>query len=212
LAFSPQLRPLVAGMERADSIAFDFHKWAHVPYDAGFLLVRDGAAHRRTFAHPTNYLTRSAVGLAAGETWPCDLGPDLSRGFRALKTWFTLQVFGTDYLGRCIDQTCELAKYLERRIRSLQDFSLCAPVKLNIVCFSVKTADPDRHNRRIVEILHISGRAAPSITVVDGKAVIRCAIVNHRTTRATIDKFISDLEDAAGIVLMNEKSKVYPEP
>jgi aromatic-L-amino-acid decarboxylase len=206
LAFAPEMRSMIAGIERADSIAFDFHKWAHVPYDAGFLLVRDGEAHRRTFTNPTNYLTRSTVGLAAGDTWPCDLGPDLSRGFRALKTWFTLQVFGTDCLGRCIVQTCKLAKYLERRLRSLMDFVISAPVTLNIVCFSVTAVDPDRQNRRIVEILHVSGRAAPSITLVDGKAVIRCAIVNHRTTRATIDEFISDLQDAAGVVLMKEKS------
>jgi aromatic-L-amino-acid decarboxylase len=212
LAFAPQMRSMIAGMERADSIAFDFHKWAHVPYDAGFLLVRDGGAHRRAFANPTSYLTRSTIGLAAGETWPCDLGPDLSRAFRALKTWFTLQVFGTDYLGRCIVQTCKLAKYLEKRLRPLHDFRLAAPVTLNIVCFSVRSADPDRHNRKIVEILHVSGRAAPSITLVDSVAVIRCAIVNHRTTRATIDKFISDLERAAGVVFMNETDDAYARP
>jgi len=197
LAFSRELRPLIAGIERADSIAFDFHKWAHVPYDAGFVLVRDGAAHRRTFASANGYLTRSDVGLAAGETWPCDLGPDLSRGFRALKTWFTLRVFGTERLGDCMAQTCALAKYLESRLRAEPDFALSAPVALNIVCFSVNGADADARNRRIVEQLHLSGRAAPSITLLDGKAVIRCAIVNHRTTRATIDRFLADLKDVA---------------
>lgn len=212
LAFSPQMRPMIAGIECADSIAFDFHKWAHVPYDAGFLLVRDGVAHRRTFAHPTTYLARSKSGLAAGETWPCDLGADLSRGFRALKTWFTLQVFGTDYLGRCMIQTCKLARYLETRVRSQPGFRLSAPVTLNIVCFSVDSANPDRHNRGIVELLHISGCAVPSITFVEGRAVIRCAIVNHRTTRTTIDKFMSDLERAAGVVLMNERSDAYTRP
>jgi len=200
LAFSEEMRSLIDGIERADSIAFDFHKWVHVPYDAGFVLVRDGAAHRRTFASSNGYLTRSDVGLAAGETWPCDLGPDLSRGFRALKTWFTLQVFGTDHLGACMAQTCQLAKYLEGRLQGLQGFDVCAPVKLNIVCFSSTGTDADRANRRIVERLHLSGRAAPSITRLDGKAVIRCAIVNHRTTRATIDRFIADLEAAASTV------------
>jgi aromatic-L-amino-acid decarboxylase len=198
LSFSPQLRHLIDGIERADSIAFDFHKWAHVPYDAGFVLVRDGAAQRRTFAGANGYLTRSDVGLAAGDTWPCDLGPDLSRGFRALKTWFTLQVFGTDRLGACMAQTCELAKYLEARLQSSDAFEMSAPVALNIVCFSVKSGHADRDNRRIVERLHVSGRAVPSITLLDGRAVIRCAIVNHRTTRATIDRLLSDLEAAAG--------------
>jgi len=198
LAFSTTMRPLIAGIERADSIAFDFHKWAHVPYDAGFVLVRDGAAQRRTFASANGYLTRSDVGLAAGETWPCDLGPDLSRGFRALKTWFTLRVFGTEQLGKCMAQTCELAKYLESRLQADPAFILSAPVALNIVCFSVNGANADARNRRIVEQLHVSGRAAPSITLLDGKAVIRCAIVNHRTTRATIDRFLADLKDVAG--------------
>jgi aromatic-L-amino-acid/L-tryptophan decarboxylase len=207
LVLSPELRPLVDGIERAHSIAFDFHKWAHVPYDAGFLLVRDGEAHRRTFANPAGYLTRSAAGLAAGHTWPCDLGPDLSRGFRALKTWFTFQVFGTDHLGKSIAQTCKLAKYLESRLQSSRGFVLRAPVTLNIVCFSVDSNDPDDNNRRIVEALHVSGRAAPSITILDGEAVIRCAIVNHRTTRATIDTFLSDLDDAASAILQHAGSR-----
>jgi glutamate/tyrosine decarboxylase-like PLP-dependent enzyme len=68
LAFSPTQRPRIAGIERADSIACDFHKWLHAPYDAGFLLVRDGEAHRRTFASERGYLTRSDVGLGAGQT------------------------------------------------------------------------------------------------------------------------------------------------
>jgi aromatic-L-amino-acid/L-tryptophan decarboxylase len=206
LVLSPELCKLVDGIERAHSIAFDFHKWAHVPYDAGFLLVRDGEAHRRTFANPASYLTRSAAGLAAGHTWPCDLGPDLSRGFRALKTWFTFQVFGMDHLGQCITQTCKLAKYMESRLQSSRDFVLSAPVALNIVCFSVDSNDPDHDNRRIVEALHVSGRAAPSITILDGKAVIRCAIVNHRTTHATIDAFLSDLDNVAGAVRARESA------
>jgi aromatic-L-amino-acid/L-tryptophan decarboxylase len=85
----PSLAPLLSGLERADSLAFDFHKWAQVPYDAGYLMVRDGERHRATFAAPAAYLQRETRGLAAGSPWPCDFGPDLSRGFRALKTWFT---------------------------------------------------------------------------------------------------------------------------
>ena len=78
---SPMLAPRLAGLEHADSIAFDFHKWGQVPYDAGFLIVRDGERHRQTFAAPAAYLRRETSGLAAGSLWPCDLGPDLSRGF-----------------------------------------------------------------------------------------------------------------------------------
>jgi aromatic-L-amino-acid decarboxylase len=209
--FPPELAPLVTGIERADSIAFDFHKWAHVPYDAGFLLVRDGEAHRRTFASTNNYLTRATEGLAAGEIWPCDLGPDLSRGFRALKTWFTLQVFGTEQLGRCMLQNCRMAQHLEARLRASPDFTVRAGAKLNIVCFSVNTLNSDRDNRRMVEALHVSGRAAPSITILDGEAVIRCAIVNHRTTVADIDDFMAAIEgliDGLGIELHRHESAI----
>ena len=96
---APVIAPRLAGMENADSIALDFHKWGQVPYDAGFLIVRDGEQHRDTFSAPAEYLRRETRGLAAGSPWPCDLGPDLSRGFRALKTWFTLKTYGTEKLG-----------------------------------------------------------------------------------------------------------------
>jgi len=196
-ALSDRLRPRIAGIERADSVAFDFHKWAHVPYDAGFLLVRDAAMHRGTFAAPAAYLTRAPEGLAAGETWPCDLGPDLSRGFRALKTWFTLRVFGADRIAACIEHTCDLAKYLESEIVRSPAFEMRAPVTLNIVCFGLKSAADGEADRRIVTDQHLRGVAAPSITVLDGRAAIRCAIVNHRTTAADIDRLIAELETSA---------------
>jgi aromatic-L-amino-acid decarboxylase len=94
---APDIAPRLNGIQRADSIAFDFHKWGQVPYDAGFILVRDGTMHYDSFASPAAYLRREASGMAGGSPWPCDFGPDLSRGFRALKTWFTLKVYGTTW-------------------------------------------------------------------------------------------------------------------
>src|SRR6516162_7048974 len=132
---SPVLAPKLAGIEQADSIALDFHKWGQVPYDAGFLLVRDGERHRDAFAAPAAYLRREARGLAAGSPWPCDLGPDLSRGFRALKTWFTLKTYGAAALGAAIEGTCALAQELAGRIEAEPELELLAPVGLNIVCF-----------------------------------------------------------------------------
>ena len=150
--WSDELAPLVKGIERADSIAFDFHKWAQVPYDAGFLLARDGKLHRATFASPAAYLRREARGLAAGSPWPSEFGPDLSRGFRALKTWFTLKTFGTDRMGAVLARTCELAKYLEHRVQGEPCLELLAPVALNIVCF--RHRGDDALNARIVVDLH----------------------------------------------------------
>ncbi len=190
-ALSPELQPLVKGMERADSIALDFHKWLHVPYDAGFFLCRDAEAHRRAFMSSGAYLSRAPRGLAAGDIWPCDLGPDLSRGFRALKTWFTFQAFGAEKLGETIATTCRIARHLADLIAASPNFELCAPVKLNIVCFSAKGENSGALNRAIVMDLHERGLAAPSITILEGKPVIRAAILNHRTRASDMDVFIA---------------------
>jgi glutamate/tyrosine decarboxylase-like PLP-dependent enzyme len=198
VALSNSLRPLVRGIARADSIAFDFHKWAHVPYDAGFLLVRDAERHRRTFSSEAAYLHRAPSGLAAGEVWPCDLGPDLSRGFRALKTWFTFRVHGTDKIGACIEHTCRVAKYLETRlIEQSSLFEIVAPVTLNIVCFGLRASADSELNKAVVIDLQERGVAAPSTTIIGGRTVIRAAIVNHRTTEQDIDTLMAALRDSA---------------
>jgi aromatic-L-amino-acid decarboxylase len=187
---APDLAPRLKGIERADSLAFDFHKWGQVPYDAGFVLVRDGQLHQRTFAASAPYLRKEPRGLAAGAPWPCDYGPDLSRGFRALKTWFTLKVYGTEALASVISHTCALARYLESRIAETPELELLAPVELNVVCFRYRSEEAQRINPRIVIELQESGAVAPSTTVLDGRLAIRVAIVNHRTGQREIDILI----------------------
>ena len=187
---APDIAPRLSGIQQADSIALDFHKWGQVPYDAGFILVRDGALHRDTFASPAAYLRRETRGLAAGTAWPCDFGPDLSRGFRALKTWFTLKVYGTEALGAMMSRSCELARYLEIKIATTRELELLAPVALNIVCFRHRGDDADRLNAKIVADLHESGIAAPSSTTIGGRLAIRAAIVNHRTEPRDIDAMV----------------------
>ncbi len=192
---APDIAPRLAGIERADSIALDFHKWAQVQYDAGFILVRDGAMHESTFAAPAAYLRRDSRGMAANSPWPCDLGPDLSRSFKALKTWFTFKVYGAEKLGQVISGTCELARYLQQRIEAEPELELLAPVSLNIVCFRYRCADAapasaDRVNADIVVALQESGIAAPSATTIDGRLAIRAAFVNHRTRRSDVDALV----------------------
>ena len=187
---APDIAPQLAGIQRADSIALDFHKWGQVPYDAGFILVRDGTLHRDTFASPAAYLRRETRGLAAGTLWPCDFGPDLSRGFRALKTWFTLKVYGTEALGAMISRACQLARYLEIKIATSRELELLAPVSLNIVCFRYRGDDADRLNAKIVADLQESGIAAPSTTIIGDRLTIRAAIVNHRTEPRDIDAML----------------------
>ena len=142
-------------------------------------------SHRR----PHTWSVRRA-GWPAGSPWPCDFGPDLSRGFRALKTWFTLKVYGLQALGQTIARTCELARYLEQRVADCEELELLAPVPLNIVCFRYRCPDADRVNARIVVELQESGVAAPSTTRINGDLAIRAAITNHRTSRADIDALV----------------------
>ena len=187
-ALAPKLRPLLSGIERADSVAFDFHKWAQVPYDAGCILVRDRARQLETFGAEAAYLRREQRGLAGGGVWPCDLGPDLSRGFRALKVWMTLSVYGADRIGAIAQQTCDLAVEMAAMIDREPALRRLAPVALNIVCFRYIAAegDLDRLNADIVADLQEAGIAAPSTTTVDGVLAIRAAIVNHRTNHADL--------------------------
>ncbi len=207
---SPELKPLVNGLERADSVALDFHKWLQVPYDAGFFICRHPDLHRQTFISTAAYLARAPRGLAAADIWPCDLGPDLSRGFRALKTWFTFQAFGAERLGATLAQTCHVARHLEALIRRSAIFELSAEVSLNIVCFSVKGDTSGQINREIVMDLHESGLAAPSTTKLGGRPVIRAAIVNHRTQMRDMDAFVAAAEACAVRILAARAAPVAP--
>jgi glutamate/tyrosine decarboxylase-like PLP-dependent enzyme len=128
--------------------------------------------------------------MAAGTPWPCDFGPDLSRGFRALKTWFTIKVYGTEKIGSMISNTCKLAQYLKRNIERHSCLELLAPVSLNIVCFRFRCNNADLVNSNIVIKLQESGIVAPSTTEVNGSLAIRVAIVNHRTSTKEIDALI----------------------
>ena len=195
-ALSPRLRHLVAGIGRADSVAFDFHKWGQVPYDCGCILVRDPQAHMAAFAQDAAYLTRADRGLAGNHPWPCDLGPDLSRGFRALKVWMTLKVHGAAQLGRVAEACCAVAQALAARVAAEPALELAAPVPLNIVCFHVRGAD-DATIRALVADVQESGAAAPSTTTIAGRVVVRCAFVNHRSRPEDADILVQAVLEAA---------------
>lgn len=183
---SPEHRHLVNGVEQADSLAFDFHKWLHVPYDAGCLLVRDGEKHFSTFASNPNYLAKAEAGLAGGTPWFNDFGVELSRGFRALKVWFTIQEHGLARLGEKIADNCAHARRLAELVDVDPALERLAPVALNIVCFravppGLEGGAIDSLNAAIVPWLHEEGVVAPSLTKVGGRSAIRVNITNHRT-------------------------------
>ncbi len=194
-ALSENLRPRMKGIERADSIAFDFHKWMHVQYDAGFVLIRDEAAHREAFTLRREYLTATPRGLASGNPWFCEYGPELSRGFRALKIWFALKEHGIKRIAEKVDDNCRQAAYLGELVQAHPDLELSAPVSLNICCF--RFVAPERSveelnklNSEIVMDLQESGVAAPSTTKLGGVSSIRVNITNHRTTLADMDLLV----------------------
>ncbi len=185
---SDTLKPRLIGITRADSVAFDFHKWLHVNYDAGFVLIRDGEAHRAAFTLRPDYL-KQGRGLAAGNPWPVEYGPELSRTNRAFKIWAQFTAHGTDALAAAIERNVAQAQTLAKMIEAEPDLTLATPVTLNIVCFSHATADSED----IVAELQQQGIAAPSTTVLDGKTVIRVNLTNHRTTDADLELLVREV-------------------
>jgi glutamate/tyrosine decarboxylase-like PLP-dependent enzyme len=198
-AFSERFKPLLHGIEHADSLAFDFHKWAQVPYDAGCVLVRDRAHQLDAFAQNLAYLEGAERGIAGNPPWPRDLGPDLSREFRALKIWFTLRAYGAAGIGQVVDNCCDVAQHLAARVAREPTFELLAPVPLNIVCFRVSAGadDLNQYNKELVADLQESGIAAPSTTTIGGKLAIRAGVFNHRSTREDADALVDGLLEMA---------------
>ena len=193
---SDKLRPLIKGIELSDSVAFDFHKWMYVQYDAGCVLVRDGDLHKKAFATRPDYLQHLDRGLAGGGEWFTDLGPELSRSFRALKIWFAMKSYGARSFARMVEKNCHLAQYLANLVQRTPSLELLAPATLNIVCFrchpsSCRDEDLDQLNRDIVAALQERGIAAPSTTRINGKLAIRVAITNHRSRREDFDELVT---------------------
>jgi glutamate/tyrosine decarboxylase-like PLP-dependent enzyme len=205
-------RQKVAGIERADSLAFDFHKWLHVPYDAGMVLIRDGALHQAAFGAKQDYLAPARHGLAAGEPWFCEFGPELSRGFSALKVWFTMKEHGMTRLGEAIAMNCRQAERLADMIGEHHHLEIMAPVALNIVCFryletALEATALDRLNERIVIALHEQGIAAPSTTRLGGRLAIRVNITNHRTGYGDLKILLDAVLDIGANIVAGESTE-----
>ncbi|NIP58472.1 MAG: hypothetical protein GWM92_09350 [Gemmatimonadetes bacterium] len=202
VAFSDELGSLVAGIERADSLAFDLHKWMHVPIEAGCVLVRESEDHRRPFTAPASYLAVLDRGITPGGPWLAEFGPQLTRGFRALKCWFGLQVDGTEKLGRLVEQNVAQARELENLIRGHPRLELLAHGPLVVLCFRYRPDEGagawdaerlDRFNSELLADLQESGVAAVSSTRVDGRFALRLAITNHRTRPEDLALFVDEV-------------------
>lgn len=194
IAIAPQNRQLVAGLERAHSVALDPHKWLHAPFDVGCCLVRDAAAHHATFAVTPEYLESAPRGLASGH-WLHELGLQTSRGFRSLKVWMALKQHGVNKFGRLIDQNIDQGRYLASLVEAEQRLRLMAPTVINIVCFRFDPGGLDEPalkalNMEIMLRLQEDGAAVLSDTTLHGKHSLRVAICNHRTRYDDIDLLV----------------------
>lgn len=180
------VKPQLTGIERADSIALDLHKWMHIPFEAGCILVRNSDAHRRTFTLTPEYLVHETRGLASGHLWFSDFGLQLSRQFRALKVWMSIKEHGVDRFGRMIARNVEQAHYFGRLVENEAELELIAPIGLDIVCFrynpgGIAEQALNALNKEILTQLQEQGIAAPSYTTLNNQYCLRMAIANHRS-------------------------------
>ena len=191
IAIAPQNRYLVAGIERADSLALDLHKGLHAPFDVGCALIRDSKVHRATFAEEAEYLQLANRGIAAADHLH-SFSPEISRSFRALKVWMMLRHHGVETFGRLLDRNIAQARYLTRLVEAESKLALMAPTASTIVCFRHDPGSMDEeglrvHNREIMLRMQESGVAVLTDTTLRGRHALRVAICNHRTRNEDLE-------------------------
>jgi glutamate/tyrosine decarboxylase-like PLP-dependent enzyme len=219
----PRKKAHFAGLERADSVSLDPHKWLYVPVDAGCLLFRDEAAARATFsAADADYIkVHGHTNDEAFAFW--DYGVELSRRFRALKIWLTLRYYGVRRIAEAISEDNSLAEYLAAVVQKAEDLELLAPVELSICCFRYVPADLqarlqtaaeaertainhelDRLNESVMSAVQGGGKAYLSNATIHGRFALRVCITNFRTTRADIDQTVEIVRAAARELEMSD--------
>jgi aromatic-L-amino-acid/L-tryptophan decarboxylase len=191
----PEFEVALAGLEAADSLTFDFHKWLYMNYEVGCVLIKDAAAHRAAFSSAVNYLVPHERGLSGGPDPFANYGMELSRGFKALKVWMLLKEHGAGRFATQVRQNLDQARYLGELISSSPELELLAEVSLNIVCYRYNPGNLDEQvlnllNKELLMQLQEEGIAAPSYTMLKGQYAIRTAITNHRSTREDFDALV----------------------
>jgi len=205
---SPALRPMFAGLERAHSVAADPHKWLYVPYEAGAALVREGGRLSDAFRRPAEYLVQDSESPVNGPVLFNERGPELSRGFKALKVWMGLKRHGRRAYARQIERDVALARFLGEDVRRRDDFELLVEPVLSIVNFryrpkgrALDEAALDALNRRIVNRLVGAGGFFLAPTVLRGRVSMRVCIVNFRTTEDDLRALLDESERAGRALL-----------
>lgn len=203
-ARSSHVNSAMAGLDRADSMSLDPHKWLYAPLDAGCLLVRDAGALRRAFSEGAGYIDVVAdQGMSEFAYW--DHSPELSRRFRALKIWFMLKIHGAHAIQQAIDSNIAVARHLANTIAASEDFELLAPAPLSIVCFRYRCdlsrrssgAEADALNRELMVAVQRDGDSYLSNAMIDGRFALRACIVNFRTTTADVERLLETIRRVA---------------
>jgi aromatic-L-amino-acid/L-tryptophan decarboxylase len=196
-AASRRLAPLFLGMERADSLAMDPHKWLSVPIECGCVLVRDGSLLRDTFSLVPPYLRTEEGKGFGGLPWFSEYGPQQTRGFRAMKLWMTLWTLGREGVEDRIDRHVALAKRLRERISESDDLETVASGPLSIVCFRYVPAEAradgaalDALNKALMERIQTGGEAFVSGTMVGGRFALRACVLHDGTRDRDIDALV----------------------
>lgn len=197
-----------AGMERADSLALDPHKWLSVPVECGCILIRDSATMRDTFSLVPAYLRTEENRGIGGLPWFAEYGFQQTRGFRALKVWMTIAASGREGLATTIRRHNDLARGLAAMVRESPDLELFAEPTLSIVLFRVRT-DAERSddvNKRVMEGVQSSGRAFLTQAVIDGTFWLRANVLHFGTTGEDLAALLDAVHDVAKDVLAGDEA------
>jgi glutamate/tyrosine decarboxylase-like PLP-dependent enzyme len=208
---APSVRARFDGLELADSIALDPHKWLYLPADCGCLIYRNPANLGTAFALGADYTRILATDPdEAFAFW--DYGPELTRRFRALKVWMTLAHAGARGIGAAIESNLDCARHLAELVEASEEFELLAPVELSIVCFRYLDAEArsasaqrseaeerrlDGLNERLLLALQRGGSSYLSNASIRGRFALRGCVLNYRTTRRDMEILLDDLRRAA---------------
>jgi len=212
---SPKYRSLVDGLERADSVAFDLHKWGYMQYELGVVLVRDGNLQDETFAFAPSYLDEFRGGIAVNPTRFASKGIQLSRGFRALKAWMQFSAYGTNAIGAMIEQNIDQVAYLRELVARTPHLEQIGPSAMNVLCFrylpeDMAAADVDKFNAELLVRIQESGLAVLSNARIGGVFALRVAHTNYRTTCEDFDLLIDAITNTAGLMLQSPNLAAAP--
>lgn len=200
---------LFAGIDRADSISLDPHKWLYAPFEAGCVLVRNEKELRETFSWSGEFLGKDGEGQS--RTDYLDLGLQLSRNFKALKIWLAFKGYGAERIRASIEENIKVMQFFSEMIDYSADFEQLAPSPLSIVCFRYRTKSTDKWkdesflaklNKRLASAIEEDRRVFVTGTVVDGKPALRACCVNHRVTRAHVSRMFAVVREIAEAVAL----------